>query len=62
MELTIECKKRPEGEKPKALRRTGNLPAVLYGHDGTTSVALTVNTRDAEALLRKAVVNKTVVD
>ncbi|MEO1351198.1 MAG: 50S ribosomal protein L25/general stress protein Ctc [Cyanobacteria bacterium J06635_15] len=62
MELTIECKKRAEGEKPKALRRTGNLPAVLYGHDGTTSVALTVNTRDAEALLRKAVVNKTVVD
>ncbi|MEO0455727.1 MAG: 50S ribosomal protein L25/general stress protein Ctc [Cyanobacteria bacterium P01_A01_bin.114] len=62
MELTIECKKRAAGDKPKAVRRSGNLPAVLYGHDGTSSVSLTVNTRDAEALLRKAVVNKTVVD
>ena len=61
MELSIECQKRGEGEKPKALRRDGVLPAVLYGHDGTNSVDLKVNTREAEALLRKAVVNKSVI-
>ncbi|MEO0540426.1 MAG: 50S ribosomal protein L25/general stress protein Ctc [Cyanobacteria bacterium P01_A01_bin.105] len=61
MELSIECQKRVEGEKPKALRREGVLPAVLYGHDGTSSVDLKVNTRQAQALLRKAVVNKSVI-
>jgi large subunit ribosomal protein L25 len=61
MSLTIECNQRAETEKPKALRRSGQLPAVLYGHDGTASVSLKVETRAAEALLRKAVVNKTVV-
>ncbi|MEO1589722.1 MAG: 50S ribosomal protein L25/general stress protein Ctc [Cyanobacteria bacterium J06632_22] len=62
MELSIECQKRGEGEKPKALRRDGVLPAVLYGHDGTNSVDLKVNTHQAEALLRKAVVNKSVIN
>ncbi|MEL6326469.1 MAG: 50S ribosomal protein L25/general stress protein Ctc [Cyanobacteria bacterium J06626_23] len=61
MELSIECSKRVEGEKPKALRREGVLPAVLYGHDGTNSVDLKVNDREAQALLRKAVVNKSVI-
>lgn len=61
MELTLECQKRPEGSKPNALRRQGLLPAVLYGHKGTESVALTVDAKAAEMLLKKASVNNTLV-
>ena len=61
MELTIDCSQRAETEKPKKLRREGTLPAVLYGHDGNNSVALKLSNYDAEALLRKATVNKSVI-
>ena len=61
MDLTIECAKRAADEKPKKLRREGTLPAVLYGHDGSESVALKLSNYDAEALLRKATVNKSVI-
>lgn len=54
MELILDCSKRAETEKPRALRREGVTPAVLYGHDGTNSVSLKANTREVEALLRKA--------
>lgn len=54
MELTLDCSKRADTEKPGALRREGVMPAVLYGHDGTNSVSLKANTREVEALLRKA--------
>lgn len=60
MEVTIECQKRPEGSKPKALRREGFIPATLYGHNGAESVALTVNAKAAETLLKHAnVINHT---
>ena len=59
MELSIQCSKREEGKNPRAIRREGLLPAVLYGHNGTESVALTLNAKDAETLLRKASVKKT---
>lgn len=62
MELSIECKKRADGTKPRALRREGLLPAVLYGHNGTESVPLTVNEREAQRLVRFASVNNTLVD
>lgn len=61
MELTIECQKRPEGSKPNALRREGMTPAVLYGHSGAESVELVLNTRNAETLVRKAVLNNTMI-
>lgn len=61
MELTIDCKKRPEGSKPNALRQGGQIPAVLYGHSGTESVGLTVEAKVVETLLKKAVVNNTVI-
>ena len=61
MELTIDCAQRAVDEKPKKLRREGSLPAVLYGHDGNASVALKLSNYDAEALLRKAAVNKSVI-
>ncbi|MBW4463050.1 MAG: 50S ribosomal protein L25/general stress protein Ctc [Nodosilinea sp. WJT8-NPBG4] len=62
MELTIECKSRDAKAKPNALRREGLLPVVLYGHQGTESVSLTVNQKDADMLLRKAAVNNTMID
>ncbi len=61
MELTIDCTQRAADEKPRKLRREGTLPAVLYGHDGKASVALKLSNYDAEALLRKASVNKSVI-
>ena len=61
MDLTIECAKRAADEKPKRLRREGTLPAVLYGHEGGESVALKLSNYDAEALLRHASVNKSVI-
>ncbi|NEQ21671.1 MAG: 50S ribosomal protein L25/general stress protein Ctc, partial [Microcoleus sp. SIO2G3] len=61
MEVTVECQKRPEGSKPKALRRSGLIPTVLYGHKGAESIALTMGAKDAEILLKKATVNNTLV-
>jgi large subunit ribosomal protein L25 len=61
MDVTVECKKRPEGSKPRALRRSGLIPVVLYGHKGAESVSLTLNAKDAETLLKKTTVNNTLV-
>ncbi|MBF2065035.1 MAG: 50S ribosomal protein L25 [Calothrix sp. C42_A2020_038] len=62
MALTVECKKRPEGSKPNALRRSGLLPANLYGHNGNESVPLVIETRTVETLLRRARVNETPIE
>lgn len=62
MELTVECQKRAEGTKPRALRREGLIPANLYGHKGAESIALTVKAKTLEILLKKASVNNTVID
>lgn len=61
MELTVECQKRPEGRNPRDLRRSGLVPAVLYGHKGTESVELTLKAKVAETLLKKATVNNTLI-
>ena len=61
MELSIECSKREANVNPRALRREGLLPAVLYGHNGTESVSLTVNEREAEKLVRAASLNNTLI-
>lgn len=62
MELAVECQKRAEGSKPNALRRSGLIPAVLYGHKGAESVALTVKAKTVETLLKKHVVNNALID
>lgn len=62
MNITVECKTRPEGSKPRALRREGLIPAALYGHDGANSVSLTIPAKEAQMLLRKAAVNNTLID
>jgi large subunit ribosomal protein L25 len=61
MELTVECKKRPEGSKPNALRREGQIPAVLYGHKGAESIALTLDAKTAETLVKKSSLNNTLI-
>lgn len=61
MELTIECQKRAPGSKPNALRRSGLIPAVLYGHDGATSLDLTLSAKTADTLVKKASVNNTLI-
>lgn len=62
MELTLEGKKRPEGSKPKALRRAGLIPANLYGHEGTQSIHLTLEAKTVEILLKKVSVNNTLIN
>lgn len=62
MEMMVECQKRPEGSKTKALRRSGEIPANLYGHKGTESISLVVNAKTVERLLKKASVNNTLID
>ena len=62
MNISVECKSRPEGSKPGALRREGLIPAALYGHDGANSVSLTIPAKQAQMLLRDAAVNNTLID
>jgi large subunit ribosomal protein L25 len=62
MSLSIEAKKRPEGSKPNALRRDGILPANLYGHDGSNSILLTVETHTFERLLKYTHVGNTTIE
>jgi large subunit ribosomal protein L25 len=62
MTISIECQTRAEGSKPRALRREGLIPASLYGHKGAESIALTVDAKAAQILLKTAKVNDTVVD
>lgn len=62
MQITIDCHKRAAGSKPNALRRSGQIPAVLYGHKGTESLELTIDAKKAEFLVRDASVNNTLID
>ncbi len=62
MELSIECNKRDTSVNPRALRRGGQIPAVLYGHDGDASISLTVDQRDAEKLVKQASENNTLIN
>jgi large subunit ribosomal protein L25 len=60
--LSIECAKRTEGIKPKALRREGKLPATIYGHNGTESVQVMVDAKAMDFLLRDAIEGKSQVE
>jgi large subunit ribosomal protein L25 len=62
MSISIECQKRPETSKPKALRREGLIPAALYGHQGTESISLVIKAKEADTLLKEAKINNTLVD
>ncbi|MBW4612677.1 MAG: 50S ribosomal protein L25 [Desmonostoc vinosum HA7617-LM4] len=62
MPLTVESQKRPEGSKPNALRRSGLIPANLYGHNVAESVSLVVDAKVVERLLKQVAVNKTEIE
>lgn len=62
MEIAVECQKRAEGSKPNALRRSGLIPAVLYGHKGSESISLTILAKTVETLLKQRVVNNVLID
>lgn len=62
MQITVECQTRPEGSKPRALRREGFIPAALYGHNGSESISLVIKEKDAHHLLKTASINNTLVD
>ncbi|MBR8835471.1 MAG: 50S ribosomal protein L25/general stress protein Ctc [Stigonema ocellatum SAG 48.90 = DSM 106950] len=62
MDLTIECQKRPDNSKPNALRRSGRIPANLYGHKGTESIAIALDAKVVEQLLKRGSVNNTLID
>ncbi|QYX33714.1 50S ribosomal protein L25 [Sphaerospermopsis torques-reginae] len=62
MAIAVESKQRPEGSKPKALRRSGLIPANLYGHNGAESISLVVEAKTVERLLKQAAPNKTEIE
>jgi large subunit ribosomal protein L25 len=62
MTITVESQKRPEGSKPRALRRSGLIPANLYGHKGTESIPLTIEAKTVERLLKRVSVNNTLIE
>jgi large subunit ribosomal protein L25 len=61
MPVTIDCQPRPEGSKPRALRREGYIPAAVYGHNGAESMSLVIKAKDAQTLLKEASLNNTLV-
>jgi large subunit ribosomal protein L25 len=62
MQLSIECKTRTPNSNPRALRRSGRIPATVYGHQGAESTAISLDVKDTTALLRKAKVNNTMIE
>ncbi len=62
MEFTIECEPRKSEINPRKLRRMGQIPVVLYGHQGAESVSLTLPTVMAEKLLDSVDVNNTLIN
>lgn len=67
MQFTLESQTRPADSKPRALRRSGLIPAVLYGHKGTESIQLTVDAKAVTNLLKdpshsSALIDLTIAD
>ncbi|MDH6059651.1 50S ribosomal protein L25 [Chrysosporum bergii ANA360D] len=62
MSIKLESHPRPEGIKPNALRRSGLIPANLYGHKGAESISLVVDAKTVERLLKEAAVNRTEIE
>ncbi|MEY2983804.1 MAG: ribosomal protein L25p [Cyanobacteriota bacterium] len=62
MSLSIECQARPENINPRALRRSGLIPATLYGHNGAESISLVVDHKTAVTMLREVTVKETPID
>ncbi|BAC88340.1 50S ribosomal protein L25/general stress protein Ctc [Gloeobacter violaceus] len=61
MTIPLTLKQRATGAQPRAMRREGRIPAVLYGHRGTQSLALELEQRTAEDLLKRVTINNTIL-
>jgi len=61
MDFTIECEPRKSDINPRQLRREGQMPVVLYGHQKTESVSLSLSSVLAEKMLAAVEVNNTLV-
>ncbi len=60
MDFVIDCCPRPK-LNPGTLRRSGQIPIVLYGHSGTESLSLAADKKRVLALLLAAKVNNSLV-
>lgn len=56
MNFTIDCQARPQ-QTPKAMRRSGMIPVVVYGHNGSESLSLAAESKSIKTLLLSATVN-----
>ncbi|WP_019498191.1 50S ribosomal protein L25/general stress protein Ctc [Pseudanabaena sp. PCC 6802] len=62
MKLSIAGTTRTPNTNPRALRRSGRIPATVYGHKGAESTAISLDGKETIALLRQAKVNNTMID
>lgn len=62
MEFTVRCDVKDAKAKNKALRRAGQIPAVLYGHDGTNTLSLTIAQGAAANLVKAASLNNSLIN
>ncbi|NCJ07290.1 50S ribosomal protein L25 [Synechococcales cyanobacterium C] len=62
MEFAIVCEPREPGINPRKLRRMGQIPVVLYGHNGTESVSLMLSKVIADKMLNAVEVNNTLIN
>lgn len=60
MEFVVDCQPRPH-QNPRTLRRSGLIPAVLYGHNGTDSLSLAVDSKIVKKLLLTAKVKNSII-
>ncbi|MFN3927786.1 MAG: 50S ribosomal protein L25 [Pseudanabaenaceae cyanobacterium] len=64
MLLSLTCQSRPPKTNPRQLRRSGLIPATVYGHKGAESTAIAVKAKDLELMMRRhrIVVGNTLID
>lgn len=62
MQLTLNCQSRDYTVNPRAMRRAGVIPGTVYGHQGNESIAIAIDAKEVETLLRKANPNNTLIE
>jgi large subunit ribosomal protein L25 len=61
MRMNLDCEIRPDKSKTRALRRDGQIPGTVYGHQGNGSTSIVVAQKDVDYLMRHAKVNNTLI-
>jgi large subunit ribosomal protein L25 len=62
MLLQINASTRSPKSNTRALRRNGQIPATVYGHKGSESVAIALDAKEVTTLLRNATINNTMIE